>query len=56
MKLSITPERRRTLLKWLKTGIIDTLDMPEGYDDGAAFQSLLESLEKRDAAASGPDE
>ena len=29
------------LLKWLKQGYIDTLDLPEAYKDGTLFMELL---------------
>ncbi len=41
MKLQINRERRLILLKWLKQGYIDTLDMPEAYKGGNLFMELL---------------
>jgi len=49
MILQIDREKRLTLLKWLKQGFIDTLDMPDAYKDGNLFLELLkESSLKED--------
>ena len=41
MRLNIDRERRLILLKWLKQGYIDTLDLPEAYKGGSLFYELL---------------
>jgi len=49
MILQIDREKRLILLKWLKQGFIDTLDMPDAYKDGNLFLELLkESSLKED--------
>ena len=41
MRLEIDRERKLILLKWLKHGYIDTLDIPEAYKDGTLFLDLM---------------
>lgn len=41
MRLAIDREKKLILLKWLKQGYIDTLDLPEAYKDGTLFLELL---------------
>lgn len=35
-------ERKLILLKWLKQGFIDSMDLPEAYKDFTMFQELLQ--------------
>ena len=56
MKLTIDREKKIILLKWLKQGFIDTLDLPEAYKDSSFFlEMLIESSmvedEEEEAAA-----
>ena len=56
MKLTIDREKKIILLKWLKQGFIDTLDLPEAYKDSSFFlEMLMESSmvedEEEEAAA-----
>lgn len=41
MRLIIDREKKLILLRWLKQGYIDTLDMPEAYKDSTYFLELL---------------
>ena len=41
MIVKIDREKRIILLKWLKQGYINTLDLPEAYKDSNLFLELL---------------
>lgn len=41
MIVKIDREKRIILLKWLKQGFINTLDLPEAYKDSNLFLELL---------------
>lgn len=41
MRIVLDRERKIILLKWLKQGYIDTLDLPEAYKDSSLFFELL---------------
>ena len=41
MRLPIDRERKIIILKWLKQGYIDTLDLPEAYKDSSFFLEML---------------
>lgn len=41
MKIAIDRERKLILLKWLKQGYIDTIDLPEAYKDSTYFFELM---------------
>lgn len=41
MKLAIDRERKLILLRWLKQGYIDTMDLPEAYKDSTYFFELM---------------
>ena len=41
MIVPIDREKKIILLKWLKQGYIDTMDLPEAYKDGTLFMELL---------------
>lgn len=43
MILQLDREKKIVLLKWLKQGYINTLDLPEAYKDGNLFLDLLMS-------------
>lgn len=42
MILPMNRERKLILLKWLKQGFIDSMDLPEAYKDFTMFQELLQ--------------
>lgn len=48
MILQIDREKKLILLKWLKQGYIDTLDMPDAYKDGNLFYELLKESSLND--------
>lgn len=48
MILQIDRERKLILLKWLKQGYIDTLDLLEAYKDGTLFLELLQKCSTAD--------
>lgn len=41
MKIVIDREKQLVLLKWLKQGYIDTMDLPEAYKDSTYFFELM---------------
>lgn len=41
MIIPLDRQKRLTLLKWLKNGSIDTLDIPEAYKDGTLFMEII---------------
>lgn len=41
MQIPLDREKKIILLRWLKQGFIDTLDLPEAYRDSALFFELL---------------
>lgn len=41
MKIQLDRERKIILLRWLKQGYIDTMDLPEAYRDGTLFSEFL---------------
>lgn len=41
MKIQIDREKKIILLKWLKQGYINTLDLPEAYENGNLFLELM---------------
>lgn len=49
MILQIDREKRLILLKWLRQGFIDTLDMPDAYKDGNLFLEILKESGIEDA-------
>ena len=57
MRLPIDRERKIIILKWLKQGYIDTLDLPEAYKDSSFFlemlmeSSMVEDEDEEEAAA-----
>ena len=54
MILQIDREKKLILLKWLRQGYIDTLDMPDAYNGGNLFLELLKesSIEESDEESS----
>ncbi len=46
MTLQINRDRKIVLLKWLRQGFIDTLDLPEAYEGGNLFLELLKESGK----------
>ena len=42
------------LLKWLKQGYIDTLDLPEAYKEGSLFLDLLQAVCMEEASEEMP--
>lgn len=54
MILQIDREKRLVLLKWLKQGFINTLDMPDAYKDGNLFLELLKESGVEDADEEEP--
>jgi hypothetical protein len=44
MRVKIDKEKKIILLKWLKCGYIETMDIPECYENGNAFEELMKSL------------
>lgn len=55
MKLIIDREKKLILLKWLKQGYIDTLDLPETYKDGTLFMELLKESSVEEASEENTD-
>lgn len=52
MRLQIDRNRKIVLLKWLRQGFIDTLDLPEAYEGGNLFLELMKEIgddERNDA-------
>ena len=41
MRIPLDREKKIILLRWLKRGFIDTLDLPEAYRDSTLFFELL---------------
>ena len=41
MKILLDRGKKIILLRWLKRGYIDTLDLPEAYRDGSLFYEFL---------------
>lgn len=41
MIILLDRQKRLILLKWLKNGAINTLDIPEAYKDGNLFMEFL---------------
>lgn len=41
MRVPIDRQKRLTLLKWLKQGYIEPMDLPEAYKDSTLFEALL---------------
>lgn len=41
MRIQLDREKKIILLRWLKQGYIDTLDLPEAYRDGTLFFEYL---------------
>lgn len=41
MQIPLDREKKIILLRWLKQGFIDTLDLPEAYRDSTLFFELL---------------
>ena len=52
--MQIDREKRLVLLKWLKQGFINTLDMPDAYKDGNLFLELLKESGVEDADEEEP--
>ena len=48
MKIKIDREKQITILKWLKEGYINTLDLPEAFEGGNLFLELMQSVEDED--------
>ena len=46
--MQIDREKKLILLKWLKQGYIDTLDIPNAYKDGNLFMELLKESSVND--------
>lgn len=44
MRVKIDKEKKIILLRWLKRGYIETMDIPECYEGGNAFLELMKSL------------
>lgn len=44
MRVRIDKEKKIILLRWLKRGYIETMDIPECYEGGNAFLELMKSL------------
>lgn len=54
MRIGLDREKKITLLKWLKQGYIETLDLPEAYKDSTLFYELLkESSTESEAPQNG---
>lgn len=41
MIVELDRAKKILMLKWLKQGYIDTLDLPEAFKDGSYFKELL---------------
>lgn len=41
MRIPLDREKKIILLRWLKQGYIDTMDLPEAYRDGTLFSEFL---------------
>lgn len=48
MKIAIDRSKKLILLKWLKQGYINTLDMPEAMEGFNIFQELMMALDEGD--------
>ncbi len=48
MKIAIDRSKKLILLKWLKQGYINTLDMPETMEGFNFFQELMISIDEED--------
>lgn len=55
MEIVIDREKKLVLLKWLKQGYIDTLDLPEAYKDGTLFMELLKESSIEEASEDSTD-
>lgn len=44
MKVKIDKEKKIILLRWLKQGYIETMDIPECYESGNYFLELMKSI------------
>ena len=44
MRVKIDKEKKIILLRWLKRGYIETMDIPECYEGGNAFEEFMKSL------------
>ena len=44
MRLQIDRKRKIVLLKWLRQGFIDTLDLPEAYEGSNLFLELMKEV------------
>ena len=44
MRVKIDKEKKIILLRWLKQGYIETMDIPECYEGGNYFEELMKSL------------
>ena len=49
MKVTINREKKIILLKWLKNGVINTLDIPELYDKGSVFLDLMKEIDQEES-------
>lgn len=56
MILQIDREKKVVLLKWLKQGFIDTLDLPDAYKDGTLFFELLQQSSMCDQDSGNTDD
>ena len=54
MEIVIDREKKLVLLKWLKQGYIDTLDLPEAYKEGSLFLDLLQAVCMEEASEEMP--
>lgn len=48
MKIAIDRSKKLTLLKWLKQGYINTLDMPEAMEGFNIFKELMIALDEEE--------
>lgn len=48
MKIAIDRSKKLILLKWLKQGYINTLDMPEAMEGFNIFQELMIALDEEE--------
>lgn len=59
MRIQLDREKKIILLRWLKQGYIDTLDLPEAYRDGTLFFEYLKEsgmIDENDNKTASTDE
>lgn len=53
MKLLLDRQKRLTLLKWLKQGYIETLDLPEALQGYNFFEEIMKETDRAEEEGEG---